>query len=135
MSIDEPRWVSRAVIDAAHHDLIKTFGGLEGIRDEGALESALARAQQKFSHDDGATFADLCACYGFGIARSHPYNDGNKRSAFAAMMIFARFNKLTIKANEESVVFIMLGVASSQASEEDLASWLKDHLVPYMPRN
>jgi len=115
----------------AHHEMIKTFGGLEGVRDAGALESALARAQQKFSYEQESDLAALCACYGYGISRNHPYNDGNISCVFTAMMIFARFNGFTIKAEEESVVSIILGIASSQASEEDLILWLREHLVLY----
>lgn len=127
--MQEPRWVRREVLDAAHQDLLITFGGIPGVRDVPALESALGRAQQKFFYEESPCFEKLCASYGFGIAKNHPYNDGNKRSAFAAMMIFARFNGFTIKATEEAVVSIMVGVASSQVDEDDLTGWLKEHLV------
>ena len=125
----EPRWITRRMIDAAHDDLVYTFGGITGIRDETALESALARPQQKFFYEEDASFATLCAAYGFGIAKNHPYNDGNKRSAYMAMRAFARFNGCDIKATEAEVVEIMIAVAASHVDEDGLARWLEEHVV------
>ena len=131
MSTHEPRWVSRAIMDAVHADLLKTFGGAEGTHDVGLLDSALSRARNRYLHADSVSLAELCACYGYGIVKDHPYIDGNKRCAFAAMMIFAEFNGMTIRATEDAVVAIMLDVASSKASEGDLVEWLNTCLVPH----
>ena len=102
-----------------------------GLRDESALESALMRARNKYHYESDIEFTDLCAAYGYGVSQNHPHNDGNKRTAFAAMMIFARFNGMTIQAQEDSVVRIMYKVASGVAGEETLKVWLEKHLIPY----
>jgi antitoxin component of MazEF toxin-antitoxin module len=85
----EPRWLPRVVLDAAHLDQVRGHGGLAGVRDENALEAALARAPQNWHYNPTVRFPELVAAYGFGVATAHPYNDGNKRVAFLAMAIFA----------------------------------------------
>jgi len=121
------------VLDAAHLDQLREHGGLPGVRDENALESALARASQKWAYDKGADLALLAAAYGFGLASNHPYNDGNKRSAFLAMVIFLGLNGRDLDASEPEVVTIMLGLASGQLKESELAAWLRSHMVPLTP--
>jgi len=121
------------VLDAAHLDQLREHGGLPGVRDENALESALARARQKWAYDKGADLALLAAAYGFGLASNHPYNDGNKRSAFLAMVIFLGLNGRDLDASEPEVVTIMLGLASGQLKESELAAWLRSHMVPLTP--
>ena len=120
-------------MDAAHLDQLREHGGLPGVRDENALESALARARQKWAYDKGADLALLAAAYGFGLASNHPYNDGNKRSAFLAMVIFLGLNGRDLDASEPEVVTIMLGLASGQLKESELAAWLRSHMVPLTP--
>lgn len=129
----EPRWVPRVVLDAVHLDQIREHGGLPGIRDENALEAALARAQQKWTHDADADLALLAAAYGFGLATGHPYHDGNKRVAFLAMAIFLDLNGHEIEATEAEVVTIMLGLASGQLKERELAAWLRSRTIPTTP--
>jgi len=126
----EPRWVPRLVLDAVHFDQLREHGGLPGLRDEGALESALARPRKKWAYDAEADLALLAAAYGFGIARSHPYRDGNKRAAFLAMAIFLGLNGFDIEAPEAEVVAVMVKVAAGQLSERQLAEWVRTHLVP-----
>lgn len=126
----EPRWVPRLVLDAVHLDQLREHGGLPGIRDEAALESALARPKQKWAYDKDADLALLAAAYGFGIATNHPYRDGNKRAAFLAMATFAGLNGFEIEASEAEVVTVMVGVAAGQLKERQLADWLRAHLVP-----
>ena len=121
------------MLDAAHVDQLREHGGLPGVRDENALESALARASQKWAYDKGADLALLAAAYGFGLASNHPYNDGNKRSAFLAMVIFLGLNGRDLDASEPEVVTIMLGLASGQLKESELAAWLRSHMVPLTP--
>lgn len=121
------------MLDAAHLDQLREHGGLPGVRDENALESALARASQKWAYDKGADLALLAAAYGFGLASNHPYNDGNKRSAFLAMVIFLGLNGRDLDASEPEVVTIMLGLASGQLKESELAAWLRSHMVPLTP--
>jgi death-on-curing protein len=116
-------------MDAVHLDMIRTHGGLPGIRDENALESALARPQHRWVHGRGVDVADLAATYGFGLARNHPYRDGNKRAAFLAMLVFLGLNGHDLEAPEPEVVTVMLKVAAGELSEAALAKWLLVHLV------
>ena len=124
----EPRWVDRLVVEAVHLDLIREHGGMPGIRDEHALESALARAQQRFAHEPTVDLAGLAATYGHGLARSHPFNDGNKRIAFVTMGVFLGLNARDLAAPEAEVVTVMLALAAGDLDEEELASWLRSYL-------
>ncbi len=128
----EPRWVPRLVVEALHLDQLREHGGMAGLRDEGALEAALARPKQKWTYDPEADLPLLAAAYGFGLAKAHPFVDGNKRAAFLAMAVFLGLNAFEIEAEETEVVSLMVGVAGSQESEDDLAAWLRAHLVPLL---
>jgi len=125
----EPRWVTRIVVDAVHFDQIREHGGLMGIRDENALESALARPPNKWEYNKKSDIADLAAAYGFGLATSHPYRDGNKRIAFLTMLIFLGLNGYSLTSPEADVVTTMLAVADNQFSEMELSEWLRRHMV------
>jgi death on curing protein len=129
-SVDEPRWLWRAVVDAMHRELIAEHGGLYGVRDEGMIESALSRPRNRWLYEGGdADLALLAAGYGFGLARNHGYLDGNKRIALAAMHMFAWINGFEIEAEEPDEVATMLGVADGSLSESDLAVWIRPLLV------
>jgi death-on-curing protein len=128
--VREPRWLPRLVLDAAHFDQLREHGGRPGLRDEGALEAALARPRHKWSYDKKPDLATLAAAYGFGLATAHPYVDGNKRAAFLAMAIFLGLNGMELDATEPEVVTVMLGLASGQLKERELAEWLRGRLVP-----
>jgi death-on-curing protein len=128
--VREPRWLPRLVLDAAHFDQLREHGGRPGLRDEGALEAALARPRHKWSYDKKPDLANLAAAYGFGLATAHPYVDGNKRAAFLAMVIFLGLNGLELDATEPEVVTVMLGLASGDLKERELAAWLRGRLVP-----
>ena len=121
----EPRWVERLVVDAVHLDQVREHGGLAGIRDENALESALARPRQKWQYDRDADLPTLAAAYGFGLCQNHPYRDGNKRVAFVVMVVFLELNGFRFDAIEPDVVTTMVAVAGAQLSETDLAAWLR----------
>jgi death-on-curing protein len=123
----EPVWLDRLVVDAIHFDMIRTHGGLPGVRDENALESALARARQKWAYGRAPDLAILAAAYGFGLARSHPYRDGNKRIAFMAMAVFLALNGCEIEAAEAEVVTVIVGLAAGSVSEAALARWVREH--------
>ena len=118
------------VMDAVHLDMMRTHGGLPGIRDENALESALARPQHRWVYGRKVDLAALAATYGFGLARNHPYRDGNKRVAFLAMLVFLGLNGHDLEAPEPEVVTVMLTLAAGDLSEAALAKWLRVHLVP-----
>lgn len=123
-----PRWVPRLVLDTAHTEQLREHGGLLGIRDENALEAALARPQQKWHYDPDADFASLAAAYAYGIARAHPYNDGNKRTAFLSAVIFLGINDKEFDATEVEVVETMLALADGSLSEDALAKWIRDRI-------
>lgn len=125
----EPRWLPRLVLDAAHLDQVRAHGGLAGIRDENALESALTRAPQKWHYNPKVRFPELVAAYGYGLATNHPYNDGNKRVAFLAMAIFAGLNGQELVATDAEVVTVMVGLAAGKITEAELAEWLASHLL------
>ena len=124
----EPRWVERLVVDAVHLDQIREHGGMSGLRDENALESALSRPRQKWRYDRAADLPALAAAYGFGLCRNHPYRDGNKRVAFITMMVFLELNGAVFEAEEHEVVTIMVRLAAGDISEVELAGWLRSRL-------
>lgn len=121
----EPRWVERLVVDAVHLDQVREHGGVAGIRDENALESALARPRQKWEYDREADLCTLAAAYGFGLCQNHPYRDGNKRVALVVMVVFLELNGFRFDATEPDVVTTMIAVAGGQLSETGLAQWLR----------
>lgn len=125
----ELKWLGRLVIDAIHHDMIVAHGGLPGVRDERLLESALARPRQVFSYGASIDIAALAAAYAYGLARNHPYHDGNKRVAFMAMAVFAEINGYGLDADDADVVEAMLTLADGTLEEEALAEWLRVRLV------
>lgn len=101
---------------------------MPGIRDEKALEAALTRARQHWHYHPNADIAELAAAYGWGIARSHPYRDGNKRVAFLAMAIFAELNGLELTATDADVVQAMLDLADHGMTEAELTNWVRAHV-------
>ena len=123
MSRPEPRWVPRIVIEAVHVDQIREHGGLIGLRDEGALESTLARAKQRWAYEPETDLSRLAAAYAFGICSSHPFRDGNKRVAFLAAVTFLGLNGLDLVAPEKEVVEKMLALASNELDENGVAAW------------
>lgn len=128
--MNEPLWLDRLVVEAIHFDQIRLHGGLPGVRDENALESALARPRNRAAYGSGFDLAALAAAYGFGLATSHPFSDGNKRVAFLAMYVFLDLNGLEIEAQEPEVVELMVALAAGRTSEAELAGWLRRHLRP-----
>ncbi len=122
----EPIWLPKDLVIAIHDEQLRTFGGPPGIRDEGLLESALARAQNKYAYgsDD---LAELAAAYGFGLARNHAFVDGNKRIAFLAIVTFLGLNDIDFLVPESDAVVIMLAVAAGEVGEESLARWIRDN--------
>ena len=121
----EPRWLSRVVVDAIHTDQLREHGGLPGIRDETALESALAQAQQKWHYAERTDMALLAAAYGFGLVKNHPYRDGNKRIGFLALVTFLGVNGYDLEVTDADVIAEMLALAAGRVSEEELADWIR----------
>ena len=123
----EPAWLSRIVVDAIHTEQLREHGGLPGIRDENALESALARPQQKWHYAEDADVATLAAAYGFGLVKNHPYRDGNKRIGLLAMATFLGINGYDLRATDAEVVAEVVALADGRVSEEALADWIRTH--------
>ncbi|CAN5677491.1 type II toxin-antitoxin system death-on-curing family toxin [soil metagenome] len=121
----EPRWLTSSVVLAIQADQVRAHGGSPGLRERGLLESALDRPRNRFHYQPDLGLHALAAAYGFGLARNHPFVDGNKRIAFQAMFVFLGLNGLRIVASEEAVVSVMLSVASGELEEEALTSWLE----------
>ena len=124
-----PIWLDRLIVEAIHFDQLRLHGGLPGIRDDNALESALARPQNRRLYDSTSDLAAVAAAYGYGLVTSHPFTDGNKRVGFLAMYVFLGLNGLEIEADEIEVVDLMVAVADGRYSEEKLAAWLREHVT------
>jgi death on curing protein len=123
----EPVWLGRIAVDAIHHDQIREHGGLPGLRDENALESALARPLQKWHYDREADLATLAAAYGFGLTKNHPYRDGNKRIGFLALATFLGLNGVGLEATDDEVIGEVLALADGRVTEAQLAGWVRAH--------
>lgn len=126
----EPRWLSREIVNAIHVDQVRRHGGLRGLRDEGLLESALARPPQRWSYKPDADLADLAAAYTFGITKNHPFLDGNKRIGFVAAYVFLGLNGLHLVAPEAETVIVVLALAAGDRDEASFAAWLRAHCEP-----
>lgn len=130
MTRQEPRWVPRLVIEAVHLDQVREHGGLIGIRDVNALESGLARAKRRWTHDPDSDLSRLAAGYVFGICTGHPFRDGNKRISFLAAVIFLGLNGFDLVAPDEEVVEKMTAIASGELAEEAIADWIRSRIEP-----
>jgi death on curing protein len=122
-------WVEDSVVLAIHDAQLAEHGGIAGIHDEGLLASALARPRNLEAYGDDVDVASLAAAYAFGIARNHPFLDGNKRTAFVVMELFLDLNGWVLNAADADCISTMLSVASGDLSEKTLANWLRAHLV------
>ncbi|ABM58211.1 type II toxin-antitoxin system death-on-curing family toxin [Verminephrobacter eiseniae] len=127
------RWVSQQALMLLHGDSLATHGGREGMRDEGLLESALMRPQNLAAYADASQPPDtaaLAASYGVGIAKNHPFVDGNKRAAFLAVGLFLYLNGSRLQADQADATLTMLAVAAGDIPEDAFASWLRAYLAP-----
>lgn len=121
----EPKWLSLPAVLAIHGRLLFEFGGAEGVRDQGLLESALARPQHLWRYEEPDIF-DLAAAYAFGVINNHPFVDGNKRTAYTAAFVFLSINQYEIAADEGEVVVMTVGLAEKSIKQEQYAAWLGD---------
>jgi death-on-curing protein len=131
------RWLTGRIVTAIHHRQIQRHGGSFGLRDEGMLDSALARPQNLSAYGEPTVF-DVASSYAFGIARNHPFVDGNKRTAFVASALFLRLNGQILTAEQAEAAVIFLRLAAGDLSKPELADWFRrnasppdaDYLVP-----
>jgi death on curing protein len=122
-------WLDGDVLRAVHDEQLAEHGGAAGVRDLGLFESALARAPN-LAHYGSPDVAELAAAYGFGLARNHPFIDGNKRTAFVALELFLQCNGHQLLAEDANCVVTMLAVAEGTLDEAALAQWIRQHAVP-----
>ena len=119
-----------AVLDAYAREMAET-GGAFGVRDQGRLESALGRAESKLAYaDPEPTVHDVAAAIAFGVAKDHPFVDGNKRMAFITAFVTLRINGWYLDASEQGATETILGLAAGRLDEAEFAAWLKDHSYP-----
>ena len=120
-------WVAESVVYAIHESQLGEHGGIAGIRDEGLLSSALARPQNLAAYGKDADAASLAAANAFGIARNHPFLDGNKRTAFVVLELFLNLNGWILDADDAACIAIMFSLAAGELSEKALAAWLREN--------
>jgi death-on-curing protein len=125
-------WLTPALVRAVHDEQLVEHGGPAGLRDEDLLSSALNRPQHRALYE-APDIADLAASYAFGIARNHPFVDGNKRTAFVALEVFLDLNGWELLADDESCVVTMSRLAAGQLEEDTLAHWIRTNLRPAQP--
>lgn len=121
------RWLSIQSILYMHHEMIAEHGGGRGVREVGLLESALARPRNLYEYEQ-ADLPRLAAAYALGIARNHPFIEGNKRTALMALYTFLKLNGLQLAAAEEDAVVIMLRLAEGKLKEAELAQWIEGNV-------
>jgi death on curing protein len=120
-------WVAQEVAIAVHAEQLAEFGGGEGVRDLGLLESAMARPQNLEQYGD-PDISELAASYAYGIARNHPFIDGNKRTAAVISETFLMLNGATLAATDAELVVAFVALAAGELSEDELTDWFRIHL-------
>jgi death on curing protein len=123
------RWVARQALCLLHDESLFEHGGSSGIRDEGLLESALDRPRNRAAYGE-PDLAELCACYAFGLAKNHPFVDGNKRAAFEAVGLFVGLNGFRLATSQLEATQAVLDLASGAMDEPAFAEWVRARLVP-----
>ena len=123
------RWISKPALLLLHAESLAEHGGSPGIRDEGLLDAALARPQNLVAYGQ-PDVAALAASYGWGIARNHPFIDGNKRAALLSVGLFLHLNGWRLTASQADTTRTMLALAAGDLPEDTLADWLRRHAAP-----
>ena len=121
-------WIEESIVWAVHEAQLAEHGGSAGVRDSGLLASALARPLNLVAHG-ASDIADCATAYGFGIARNHPFIDGNKRTAFVCTELFLTLNGYELAADDLACVTIMLALAAGEIDEASFAAWLRAHII------
>jgi len=128
--MSEPVWIRPDIVRAVHLRQLAEHGGGVGVRDEGLLSSALDRPKNLYGYGNPPpSLPEIAASYAYGIARNHPFIDGNKRTAFIVCRLFLKLNGADINAPQEDKYFIFLKLAAGEITEEELALWIKKHMI------
>jgi len=125
--VKEPKWLNELSVVLLHAESVAEHGGSEGLRDRGLLQSALERARNLYVYEGVTEVARLAAAYGFGIARNHPFLDGNKRTAFLAIGLFLLKNGYVLETDDTEATRTMFALASGALTEADLVEWIRRH--------
>ena len=125
-------WINRHALLLLHGESLVLHGGAPGIRDEGLLESALMRPENLVAYGKPDVF-DCAAAYAFGLAKNHPFIDGNKRAAFLACGLFLHLNGVRLTATQPDATLTMLALAAGDLTEETFAAWLRAHTARLAP--
>lgn len=123
------RWIDKPLLILLHDESLAEHGGASGLRDEGLLDSALARPQNLLAYGD-PDFADLAAAYAHGLAKNHPFVDGNKRAAFLSAGLFLALNGRQLTASQANATLAVFSLAASDWTEADFAAWLRTNSAP-----
>lgn len=125
-----PLWLEKAAIIALNDRSLALHGGPSGLRDEGLLESALQRPQNRFFYEGESEVAVLAATYAVGVAANHPFVDGNKRAAYQAMILFLALNGQPLQPDKLDAINTMFAVAAGEIDIDQLAVWIRDNTIP-----
>jgi death-on-curing protein len=125
----EPHWIDKRALLLLHEESLATFGGARGMRDDGLLDSALARPRNQFLYEKSVGLAPLAAAYGYGIAKNHAFVDGNKRAAFLAIGLFLAINGKRLRVPQVEAIQTILALAAGELGEDALAKWINAHCV------
>jgi death on curing protein len=125
--MNEPVWLNRKGVILLQAESLAQHGRSSGIQDAGRLDSALTRLISKWDYNPAAELAELAAAYGFGLARNHPFADGNKRIAFIATASFLRLNRYRLSSDPLDEIQTMLSLAAGELNEEEFAVWIRNH--------
>ena len=123
------RWIDKRALLLLHDESLAEHGGAAGLRDEGLLDSALARPLNLLAYGD-PDLAALAAAYGVGLAKNHPFVDGNKRAAFLAAGMFLSINGQRLVVPQVEATLTMLDVAAGVVDEDTFATWIRNHMAP-----
>ena len=130
----ERKWITARIAIAIHDEAIYEFGGLAGIRDQGLLESAVDRPHNLLAYRPGSSIFELTASLCFGVAKNHPFNDGNKRTALLSTRAFLYLNGQVLEPAQQDEVATMVAVADNSLNEQQLAVWLRQNSGRASPR-
>jgi death on curing protein len=127
--VRKPVWLDQRALVLLHAESLAEHGGLWGLRDEAALESALARPRNVYAYERAADAARLAAAYGFGLIRGHPFDDGNKRAGFLAIGLFLELNGFEFEVEEVNAIKTIVDLAAGRLSKKALAEWIRARIT------